>query len=128
MAETITFSTVAKGHNSGIKNSANEIIQSGSDFNELWRRHTSIFYPPPDVPPVDFLTETVLAVFRGTKSSGGYGVEVKGVEDTGDEIVVSCETTDPSPYDMVTMALTQPFHIVRTPKTTKDVRFEFIKG
>mmetsp|Transcript_32081 Transcript_32081/g.47862 ORF Transcript_32081/g.47862 Transcript_32081/m.47862 type:complete len:253 (-) Transcript_32081:520-1278(-) len=128
MAETITFSTVAQGHNSGIENAANEIIQSGPDFYELWGRHTSISSPPDGVPPVDFHTETVLAVFRGNKSSGGYGVEVKGVEDTGDEIVVSCETTDPSPDDMVTMALTQPFHIVRTPKTTKDVRFEFIKA
>jgi len=126
MSDSITFSTVDKGFYSGIKESMNKAIQTSSEFDDFWSNHTSRSFPPDGVSDINFDEEMVLCVFRGTMKSGGYGVEIKAVEDIGDEVLVSCETKDPPPGAMVTMALTQPFHIVRAPKSPNNVRFECV--
>ncbi|KAL3811883.1 hypothetical protein ACHAXA_005549 [Cyclostephanos tholiformis] len=112
---SIPFETIDKGVNSAIEDPLTEVYRTGGDFAAFWARHTQNAWEPPPVPIVDFASQIVIAVFRGTKFSGGYGVEVVSVdqgESGSADLVVNFLTSDPSPDDMVSQALTQAYHIV----------------
>lgn len=115
-ATSVPFETIDKGVNSAIEDPLTEVYRTGGDFAAFWTRHTENTWDPPPVPIVDFTSQIVVAVFQGTKFSGGYGVEVVSVdpEESGSgNLVVNFMTSDPSPDDMVSQALTQPYHIVK---------------
>lgn len=60
----------------------------------------------------------------GEFSTAGYGIEVKGIKEFPDRIIVKVERTFPGSC-IVTQALTQPFHIIKIPKTSKPLIFEY---
>mmetsp|Transcript_13161 Transcript_13161/g.35240 ORF Transcript_13161/g.35240 Transcript_13161/m.35240 type:complete len:198 (+) Transcript_13161:121-714(+) len=118
----VTFNTVAHGQRSGINDERNVVIKGAPEWEELWRQHGSNCTPPPPAVDVDFESSMLICVCLGTRSSGGYGVEVKSISDTGEELLVKYEVSFPT--GMVTMALTQPHHIVRVARSEKPVKFE----
>ena len=64
----------------------------------------------------------VIVVNIGTKSSGGYAVEITSVEED-ENLVVNFMTSSPSPGSINTMALTQPYHIIQLKNSDKKVKF-----
>jgi hypothetical protein len=115
-AMSVSFQTIDQGSYSAIEDPLTEVYRTEEAFSTFWARHKQNTWEPPPVPVVDFASQIVAAVFRGTKSSGGYGVEVTSVDEEeggGGDLVVNFLTSDPSPGDMKTMALTQPYHIVK---------------
>lgn len=67
----------------------------------------------------------VAVVYNGTKSTGGYDVEITSVEDdeNSNVLVINFMTSDPSPGSINTMALSQPYHIISLEVSNKDVVF-----
>eukprot|EP00567_Pseudictyota_dubia_P003248 CAMPEP_0197456982 /NCGR_PEP_ID=MMETSP1175-20131217/44847_1 /TAXON_ID=1003142 /ORGANISM="Triceratium dubium, Strain CCMP147" /LENGTH=207 /DNA_ID=CAMNT_0042991225 /DNA_START=41 /DNA_END=664 /DNA_ORIENTATION=- len=121
---SVPFQTIERGHYSAIEDALAETYRTRRDFEAFWGRHGSNSVPPPDVPDVDFASQMVAVVFMGTQNSGGYSVEITSVDDEGDgKLVVNYMTTVPPPGAMVTMALTQPYHIVRLDASDKNVVF-----
>lgn len=53
---------------------------------------------------------TIIAVFMGEFSTGGYGIEIKEVVDVGQSVVVKVEKTYPDKGGVVTEAFSQPYH------------------
>jgi hypothetical protein len=72
---------------------------------------------------VNFDAVTVLAVFLGSRSTGGYGVEIVSTRVEGDALVVEYDERRPSPDAMVAQILTSPVHIVSVPRQAGAVRF-----
>jgi hypothetical protein len=66
----------------------------------------------------------VVLVYVGSKSSGGYSVDITGVQDSGSSIVIIYKESGPGPYDTVTMAFTEPYHIIKMDKSSKTVVFD----
>lgn len=99
----------------------NIVIGSQAEWEGQWTRHVSIVSPAPPLPEVDFETHMVLCAFMGTKSSGGYSIKITKYEQEGEGWKVYCETTSPS--GMATMALTQPYHMVKVAKHSQPVEF-----
>ena len=118
--EGVSFRRISQGHYSGFKASAEHVFTGADEFTALWQAHISESMPAMPAPAVDFATSMVIAVFRGEKSSGGFGVQITRIEEL-DAIVVHYELSDPR--GVVTMALTQPFDIVAIPVSDKPVRF-----
>ncbi len=75
------------------------------------------------IPSVNFDTNTLLAVFAGTKNTGGYSTEINLVTESADSIQVEVLEKEPSPDCMTTQAVTSPYQIVKIAKTTKPIRF-----
>uniref|UniRef100_A0A7S1BNW5 PrcB C-terminal domain-containing protein n=1 Tax=Corethron hystrix TaxID=216773 RepID=A0A7S1BNW5_9STRA len=119
----MSFETVASGASSGIERQIAEIVRSREDLERLWAEHGSNSIPPPDPPSVDFDADMLVCVFRGTQSSGGYSVRVESVEEDGGGVIIRYTASDPGPMAMVTMAMTQPHHIVKTKKILGAARF-----
>lgn len=67
----------------------------------------------PALPIVDFSKYEVLAVFDGSHTSGGYGVQVKSIEDTGGNRTIHILHTSPGDSCTTTSAVSSPFVIVQ---------------
>lgn len=122
---SVPFQTIEKGQYSAIEYALTAVYHTRKDFEVFWGRHNSNSYPRTNAPDVDFSSQMVAVVFIGTKRSGGYNVEVISVDEDEeiDELVVNVIMREPSPDDMVTMALTQPYHIISLEASEKNVAF-----
>ncbi len=99
-----------------------EVVRDAASWNALWRVMFGNNVPIPDVPEIDFQKHMVIGVFMGTRPSGGYSVKLARIVEN-DKIKVFVRQQSPGPDDMVTMALTSPFHVVVVPRSEKPVEF-----
>lgn len=120
---TMEFQTIDKGYHSGHEDPAYYVINDADEWADVWNQHVQIFSSQ-SLPEVDFSNTTIIAVFMGLFNTGGYEIEVKEIVDTGPSIVVEVEKTYPGRGCVVTLAFSQPYHIVKVDKIDKDVIFE----
>lgn len=72
---------------------------------------------------IDFSKQTVLIAIDSKRNTGGFSIAIsKKIEKEG-KLQVTITSEGPKPTDMVTMALTQPIHIVKINKTNKEISF-----
>lgn len=106
-------------------NSARTSPYLAAAYNEAQMRAVWGSHRPGTSPPfVDFDKETVVAVFLGTRATGGFTVVIEKATRDGDDLVVNWLEGRPGATCVVTQALTSPYVIVRVPKVTGTVRFE----
>lgn len=121
-AGAVDFVTLARGSYSGVTAPTAVLITDQKAWQAHWKRHATIFVPPPPAPPVDFAGTSVVAIHLGERRTGGYGVTITGIKQVDDEIRVTALETRPAPGAVVTMALTQPYHMVRLPRVKPGSR------
>lgn len=122
--QKIEIIRVAGGNYCGIEQGKNIVINRKEEWNALWKKLHHGFYPQPALPDIDFSRETILAVFMGTRSTGGYSIEISNIKEHEGKITAIIETESPEPGEMVTMALSQPYHIVKINIAEKDIEFK----
>lgn len=77
------------------------------------------------VKEIDWKTQMVIVVSAGTKRSGGYSVEVTGLEINKDkELVVKWKLNSPAPNQPVTLALTHPAQTILVDRFEGKVVFD----
>lgn len=118
---SMTFTTIDNGSQSGIGERGLHVARTEAEWTALWKRHTSRTQPAPPTPKVDFNADMVIAVFAGTKKSGGYSLGISRIKEAGNKLMVDVVESSPRPGAMTTMALTQPFHIVKLQKSSLPV-------
>lgn len=122
--ETITFTTVGNGLQSGIREPMHLAVTTQPAWDALWERHTGGIEPRPNLPPVDFSKEMVLAVFRG-KTNGALPIEIRKVVRRGNELdVLFTEVLPPPGVPLGVGIAAYPFHIIRCKRSPGEVRFE----
>lgn len=72
---------------------------------------------------IDFSEFTVIAVFQDVKSNGGYGLDMEITTDSK-SIFVDITELVPGVEDNVTTVVTQPYYIVKIPKTDLSIVFK----
>jgi hypothetical protein len=119
----LAFETVASGHFSGIELEAPQVfmLESQVQWQEFWGRHTSITAP---APTVDFEQEMVIAVVDKLQPNGGYTLEITKVLPKDDRLLVLATRREPGPSCITSDVITQPFHIVRLPKSDLQLGLE----
>ena len=121
----VDFTTIAQGTYSAYPTASQLAIASPAEWLDLWQQHSSDEIPPPPVPEVDFTQYRVIAVFAGEKPTGGYSVEIISVETTNSLLVITVKYRQPGAEDIVTEAMTHPYHIIQMPlMTVEQVVFE----
>ena len=90
-----------------------ELATSQNDLQNLWSRAYGTMTSPPPLPAVDFSRSSVAAVFLGTRSSGGYSVDVRNVTVENGELYLDVAVSEPAPGTLTTQALTNPWVMVR---------------
>ncbi len=114
------FATIDIGDQSGVAGGELTItqIETQAEWENFWSRHQGNVIQPPPAPSVDFSQEMVIAAVDQTEPSGGYRFEITGIEEVEGGLAVRVSKTIPGPDCIVTTALTRPFHIVKTARTT----------
>ena len=112
--------TLDRGTMSEVDSSREVVVRSAPAWRELWRAHA----PDRLSPGVDFSTTMVVAVFLGTRSTGGYSVDIARTREERGALVIEYIEGRPGPDAIVAQVLTSPFHIVALPTHAGEVRFE----
>lgn len=124
----VDFTTVGKGvlHGAGeegIEN-GNIVIRTESDWEYVKGKMNSVN----DVTTkfadsvINFEIDMVIACFDKVRSSGGYDLKIKDVKESETRIEVTILLTQPTGES--TSVMTQPFHLVKVPLSTKEVVFK----
>lgn len=114
-----------KGHQSGVQKATQLVVKDAKTWAELWDKVHASVSPKPELPQIDFDKHMVLAVFMGTRRTGGYAIQITDIhyDKQADKLVVRVKETSPPPGSIVIQVITHPFHIVVIPKSDKPVQF-----
>lgn len=111
--DSYPFQTLANEAYSGVETAEKVVINDDKEWDKLWDKTYKIQDPTPTLPQVNFEKETVVGVYMGMRNSGGYGIEISKLIDAGKEYQVVVREITPAKGGMATMALTQPFHLIK---------------
>lgn len=110
--EQPAYRIIAEGAYCGIGEEKHWIIRDSLEWKTMWEQVYSGQIPQPDLPEIDFQKKIVVGYFSGTKSSGGYSLELSSIVAEQGIVQVVLTQTGPGKNCIATMALTQPFLIV----------------
>lgn len=113
---------------SGTKCSAREaelvIVRNQVALASVWSRLMSREIAP----TFDFKNRIIVALFMGTRNTGGYGYALDSIRQASDgTIILSIIERSPGIGQSQTEALTSPFLLVSIPASVKDPIIEFAK-
>jgi len=124
----VYFETLVEDQIGGYIKEEIRVISDRKSLLEVYGYVNRISKPDFTIPFIDFSKETVIAVFMGEKTSGGYAVSVENVKQKGEQVIIQIKEIKPGPKDMVTMVITQPFCFVKINRVEKEFVFENLIG
>lgn len=112
--QQLPWEVVARGDQAvGFGSASYQIVTSQDQLISLWQRAYGNQLTVPALPSLDFRRETVVALFMGSRSTGGYGIDVRSVRDENGELYIDVAFTQPAAGDITTQATTSPWLILR---------------
>ena len=118
-----------RGTYSGVEERKDVTIEDKASWEALWHEMGGMYTSGHSDPPeVNFDGKFAVAVFMGQKSSGGYSTTIDEIELDGNTLKVYVRERAPRPGQIVTMALSQPYHILILPRNIDDHWFDGKKG
>ena len=121
----LAFSTVAKESFSAIRAPRTVVVRGQFAWERLWAEHTARQSAPPPLPPMDFSSHMLVAVFAGNLM-GCREFEIRRVNVRGTNVVVEYEDRDITPQSICIAAITNPMHVVAIPLIEANVAFNQI--
>lgn len=113
-AEQLAWETIASGAQAtGVQGARYQLITSRDQLISVWSQVHATQLQQPELPSVDFQRETLVAIFLGQRSTGGYGVTVRRVSVEGNDLYLDTEFREPAAGAITTQALTSPWTLVR---------------
>ncbi|MDD3004073.1 protease complex subunit PrcB family protein [Flavobacterium sp.] len=100
------FTTLYSSAYQGRDTEENVVITNQKSLEELYMSVNN-----EEVPTIDFSKNQVVALFLGTKNTGGHAIAIDRVEAKEGKIIVYKKIQKPDRDAMVTLALTNPFVI-----------------
>lgn len=110
----LVWDVMARGNQAlGFESASYQLLTNEAQLLALWSRAHSSQLTVPPLPRVDFQRETVVALFVGTRSTGGYSVDVSSVTEENGELYLDVVFGSPGAGAITTQALTSPWVMVR---------------
>jgi PrcB C-terminal len=119
----LVLTNIDKGTQSNVDEARQVSIRTEAEWTRLWQQHK----PDRPKPTIDFSKEMVLGVFMGSRSTGGFAVEILGAEEAGGALTVRYRETMPRPGAITAQVISSPYHLVAVPKVTGTVTFEKVQ-
>ncbi|MFP4220642.1 MAG: protease complex subunit PrcB family protein [Phormidium sp.] len=120
--QMIPFETEVQGNYSGVNESFEKHIRNESDWERFWQQLQGNTSPGADLPEIDFEQYSLIAVGLGDRPDGSYSVEIDQIRREDNRLIVDYIET--RGCGMATMAITQPYQIVRIEHSTAPVSFQ----
>lgn len=109
LALSPAFAMEMKGQQSQVTIPGHRLVRTGSEWKKLWKELGK------PAPKQDFKKEFAVAVFAGTRPTGGFAIVVDEPKEEGGALVVRYAILKPK--GMATMALTSPYVVKVFPKS-----------
>ena len=106
VSKTADFKVLSEGNQSKVENPFVFIARDAVTYSELQK----IVEGLPTASEIDFSTNAVIAGFAGTKSTGGFSVDIQNVQNK-----IAVNIHKPSKGMMVTQIITTPYKVVLVP-------------
>jgi hypothetical protein len=112
-----------RGQHSGIRKQQVRLVRTKAEWLTLWREHSSLQLPGPELPQIDFESQMLIAVFLGERPTSGFGVQVQrvramaAVQGKAPQLEVTAHETRPDPDTPQAQVITSPFHMLLAPRT-----------
>ena len=122
----LPFQTLEKGINSGETQEGVKVVRTERAFEEFLKERRD------DrsmrlLKQVDWDSEQVVIVFGGQQVSGGFSVDVKRISQLDvQRLVLEARIVKPAPGQIVTMALTTPYTIVKMSRQVAPVKLKLV--
>ncbi len=116
--ENIEFETLAAGYNSQEVEPSYYVIKDEERLKEVWDK-----IGEGNAAEADFEKNMVIAVFQGEQPTGGFEIKVNKIVETKENLNVYVKEIVPDPSDIVTQALSSPYHIIKLERIEKKVEF-----
>ncbi len=123
--EKVAFEIVQDGTYSAIQEKRELTINTNDDYQKLMAEVYKNLDQMPRIPVVDFTKNTLIAVFIGTRNTGGYLVTIDSITESSKNMNVEVMETTPGKDCMTSDVLTAPYTIVKVPKTDKKAVFKY---
>jgi hypothetical protein len=114
---------VLKAQYTGVAQRERTVIRDAQAWSRFWSRAHSTVMPQPPVPSIDFTRNMVVAAAMGTRSNGGFSIDIAQVYAADDDLHVVVEERSPGANCITTQALTAPVAAVRIPRVGASVSF-----
>lgn len=112
VGKAVEFSVLTSGTSAiGMSERKNYAVYNKEEYARIWKLTGST----EKMPAVDFNQAYVIAVFAGTRPTGGYAISVEKVTDTEGARSVSLLLEKPGVGCITTQAITSPYQIIRVP-------------
>ncbi|MBA2353133.1 MAG: VWA domain-containing protein [Acidobacteria bacterium] len=111
---------IAHGPLSNQSSARESIARSADEWASLWTALPTKQQPP----AVAFDQMMVVGVFLGNRPSGGFKVEITGIRQDADALVVSWREVAPTAGGPADTTVTTPFAVAGVPRHDGPVRFE----
>ena len=112
--DTVPFTVIAEDtYANAVAERKNYAVYDEAEFQRLWTM--AYGSAAPVLPPVDFEKDYVVGVFAGEKASGGYGIRVADITDSGNARTIGIDLIRPGAGCVTSQAITRPFQFVSVP-------------
>ena len=118
----ITFTEIISGTHSNFKEANSFIVNSEDELRKVYATINMTRRPGFYLPKIDFSKESIICLFLGTKTTGGYSVKINNINLNGKKAEIFYKATTPN--GITTTIITQPFYIAKTKKINTA---EFVK-
>lgn len=108
----VNVQRLASGNNAAVGTPTVKVARTGSEVAELYRLAYGRQSGMPALPRLES-GESLIGLFVGQRSTGGYGIQVASSALQGNTLVLSVNLTSPGPGTITTQALTSPWIIVK---------------
>jgi len=110
---------IYQGDNAPATLESAQLITDLDSFTKIWQN----LQPSQVLPTVDFEVEAVVFLEAGEKPTGGYSMNISGLVDQADQLVIHYQVRTPSANAIVSQTLTYPWSLQIISKPNKPVTF-----
>jgi PrcB C-terminal len=102
--------------NSGIETRERLVVRDDATWTGVWLDIVDGRQPAPPTPKIDFEANVAIVAASGTKTSGGYTIDIDEVSTMDGDAWVSVTETNPGRRCGVTATITAPIAVVIVPR------------
>lgn len=114
---------VLKSHYSGHGQRQRLVIRDAEAWGRFWERAHSSIEPMPPTPDIDFSRNVVVAATMGSRSHGGFSIQVESIYELDRRVNVVIRERSPGANCITTAAFTAPATAVRIGRPGAEIVF-----
>ncbi len=120
----LSMEIVMDGTFSAVDDKREVLINNNEQYQSLMNEVYKNLDQMPRIPVIDFTKYSIIAVFIGPRSNGGFMVAIDSINEGSNSISDNVTETTPGKNCVTTEVITKPFTIVKIPKTDKKPVFK----